>query len=277
MGTENPKIGVFDSGIGGLTVLWECLSLLHGAQYYYLGDNARAPYGNRSEEEICSFVREALGRFRDLGVDAAVLACNTATAVAVDEMRREFGFPVLGVEPAVKQAAERYKSALVLCTPRTAESGRLRRLIDRFPVCRFTVAPLEGFAAEIEHSFREGREPDLYAHLPANDAECVVLGCTHYALVSKELSVFYGVPVLDGASGTARRLLSVLGRPKGAKGSVCGDINKSLPSVRENYGGENVIFLGESSEINEKIFKQMFEKWEKISVAPNEWRKVDGK
>lgn len=253
-------VGVFDSGVGGLSVLGACVRLAPQFSYLYYGDNARAPYGSRPAGEIVCFVREALQLFRERGAAAAVLACNTATAVAVERMRREFPFPVLGVEPAVKQAAARYGSALVLCTPRTAESERLRRLIARFPACRFTVVPLEGLAAEIERSLCEGKEPDLGAHLPPDRSACVVLGCTHYALVSDKIAAFYGVPVFDGAAGTARRLLSVLGGFGEAEGSLGGYINKSSPSFLGESGGEQVFFLGESAPLNEKIYKQMFKK-----------------
>ena len=101
------RVGVFDSGIGGLTVLKACVGKLPDCLFYYYGDNARAPYGSRPRGEIVRFVAEALRRFERIGVDAAVLACNTATAVCAEQMRAAFPFPVVGVEPYLAGAIER--------------------------------------------------------------------------------------------------------------------------------------------------------------------------
>lgn len=204
------KVGIFDSGIGGLTVLRECVRSAPYAKYYYLGDNERAPYGSRSEEEILSFTREALGMFQNRGVDAAVIACNTATAVAADELRREFSFPLIGVEPAVKPAAAAGKNILVLATERTAKSARMRMLLGRFPECDFQVFPCLNLAGAIEKYFAAGEPILLSAHLPAGKFDAVVLGCTHYSFFADQIAGFYGCPVYDGNAGVAKRLSQIL-------------------------------------------------------------------
>lgn len=204
-------VGVFDSGIGGLTVLSECVRRLPDCDYLYFGDNAHAPYGSRSPEEITSLVRTALRVFDAYGADAAVLACNTATAVCARAMREEFSFPVVGTEPAVKPAAFRCAQALVLATPRTVRSERLRRLVGRFPQCSFTLFAPVGLAGAIERAEGQAGAIDLKEHLPRGKYDGVVLGCTHYIYLRKEISAFYRAPVFDGNRGTAERLAAVLG------------------------------------------------------------------
>lgn len=204
------RVGIFDSGIGGLTVLYECIRRAPQVKYYYFGDNARAPYGSRSPEEIAAFVREALIRFQKMRVDAVVLACNTATAVAARRMREEFAFPIIGMEPAVKPAGKVCRKVLVLATPRTAESVRLKSLTESFPDCVFKIFPAADLAAAIERFYSSGREFELGAHLPRGSFDGVVLGCTHYVFCRDEIARFYKAPVFDGNEGTAKRLFSLL-------------------------------------------------------------------
>lgn len=253
------RIGIFDSGVGGLSVLAACLGRLPALRYFYLGDNLRAPYGSRPPEEIAAFTEEALVRFRRLGVSAAILACNTATAVCLEEMRQKFSFPILGTEPAVLPAARERGKILLLCTPCTAGSERLRALLSRCPEAEITVHACPDLAAAIEKKLGRGGELVLREHLPSGEFDGVVLGCTHYALIGKEISDFYSAPVYDGAEGIARRLERVLsdaavdGRWKGR-----GDRNKSLPEIWKRRGAPKVIFLGKSAKYNRKIFKQTF-------------------
>ena len=206
------RVGIFDSGIGGLTVLSECVRRVPYATYFYFGDNHRAPYGSRSEEEITSFAREALLYFKRLKVDAAVIACNTATAVAADELRREFSFPVLGVEPAIKPAASVCKKVLLLATERTTESAKLKMLLGRFPDCAVKVAPCKYLAGAIEKYFTEGESFLLSAHLPQGKFDGVVLGCTHYSFFAQQISAHYSAPVFDGNEGVAKRLEGILAK-----------------------------------------------------------------
>ena len=257
------RIGIFDSGIGGLTVLSECIKGTAGVSYYYYGDNRNAPYGARGRSEITRFVKTAMEKFAEIGVSAAVLACNTATAVCAEQMRNAFSFPVIGMEPAVKPAAEICKHALVLATPRTAESERLQSLLSRFPQCHFTVFPAAKLAGAIEATLTTGAPFDLTEHLPQGRFDGVVLGCTHYIYFRREISDFYGVPVFDGNAGTANRLLSLLDR------SFCGRDDHLTPQntnvcLFQNLNGitrNNVYFVGKDGGINKKVYKseQMFQ------------------
>lgn len=258
------KVGIFDSGIGGLTVLKECVRFAPQARYFYYGDNARAPYGSRSEDEIRSFTREALRLFQRKRTDAVVIACNTATAVAVDEMRREFRFPIIGVEPAVKPAAEHCKNVLVLATERTAESARMKMLSNRFPDCSFRIFPCINLAGAIEKYFVSGERFLLSAHLPSGSYDGVVLGCTHYAFFGEQISSFYSAPVYDGSGGVAKRLVSVL------ESIGLGRSDHLLPTSNPNIcfsfsARKRVKFIGKCRKINQKVFFQTFvlEKTEK--------------
>lgn len=275
MENSGKKVGVFDSGIGGLTVLKECEKLLPQVRFYYLGDNANAPYGEKSKGEIMRLVRAAFLRFSDLEVDAAVLACNTATAVCADKLRREFSFPIVGMEPAVRPAALRCRRALVLCTPRTAESKRLTSLIKRFPQCEFTVCGCSDLAGEIERRQGELEKIRLEDHLPIGEFDGVVLGCTHYVFLKERIGKFYGVPVFDGNEGAARRLRALLGKDceKNLGDTttfsdylgICDHFPNNTNNCSENTrkmekkrGNSGVLFLGTAKNANKNAYKQMF-------------------
>lgn len=286
-------VGIFDSGIGGLTVLSACRRLLPETLFYYLGDNARAPYGSLPPETVTSYAREAMTAFAHLGVSAAVLACNTVTAVCADLLRAEYAFPILGVEPAVLPAARLYHNVLVLCTPRTAESARLRALLVRAGSlgCRATVFAAPKLALAIERAVRFGAPLDLAAHLPQGRFDAVVLGCTHYPFYAREISAFFGAPVFDGSEGTARRLVALLSGSVGegrdpSQAEVCAPDSDTLqaevgtspqnaevdgewtkPTKKNVCSGSKwgerrrngVIFLGSSASDNNFCYKRMFD------------------
>ena len=265
-------VGMFDSGIGGLTVLDACARLNLSCTFYYLGDNGHAPYGNRPSAEITTFVREALDQFAELNVDAAVLACNTATAVCADILRAEYSFPIVGMEPAVKPAAEQCERVLVLATPRTAESDRLRALIKRFPERQFTVHAAEGLAAAVEERFLHGKPLELSEYLPKGNFDGIVLGCTHYLFLKKEISDFYGVPVFDGALGTAERLRFLLMKEAEKRGEVKNpknigindhsrhdkNPNNCFSQNQNKRGNFEVFFLGNYKNPNKYLFEREF-------------------
>ena len=270
-GTEI-RVGVFDSGIGGLTILDACVRLNPDCTFFYLGDNGRAPYGSRRPEEIVSFVREALDRFAKLKVDAVVLACNTATAVCADVLRTEYSFPIVGVEPAVKPASDWCERILVLATPRTAEGERLQLLLKRFPERQFTVYAAEGLAAAVEDRFLRGKPLELSEHLPQGDFDGVVLGCTHYSFLRREISAFYDAPVFDSALGTAKRLNFILKEESQRRGEQekpkkIGILNHSQPKPNPNNcfsqnqkkkGDFRVFFLGEYEKPNKYLYECHF-------------------
>lgn len=221
---EMPCIGILDSGVGGLGVLGEALRLFSGARFYYFADREHAPYGSMGENELKKCVLSGLEMFEKRGVCAAALACNTATAVCAEEMRRRFAFPVIGTEPAVRPAVRAgCKNVLVLVTPRTRDTARFRALLAR-ERGNFTVFAPPRLASAIEAYAAGGPPPTLSDHLPAGRFDGVVLGCTHYALLGEEISRFYSAPVFDGNGGTARRLYACAGR--GAAGAFRADTGR---------------------------------------------------
>lgn len=224
-------VGVFDSGIGGLTVLAACQKRLPDTLFYYYGDNARAPYGNLPEAKIRRYVRQAFRVFVKLRVRAVVIACNTVTAVCVEELRKKYPFPIIGAEPAVFPAAKLGGECYILSTRATHESARFRDLCQRaalrYPQAKLRPIACDGLAGEIERrltsSLLDGKGADGLVDLTDGEAPCldvrawlqkgkpnvVVLGCTHYIYIRKQAESFYGCPVLDGNEGIAARLQSV--------------------------------------------------------------------
>lgn len=253
------RVGVFDSGVGGLTVLAACMRRLPSQKFFYYGDNTHAPYGSRPPEEVERYVREAMNVFLRLRVSAAVLACNTATAVCAEKLRKEFPFPILGMEPAVAPAARVCRNVLVLATPLTASSRRLHDLIARFPDCRFRVAALPDLAGAIERYFAVREPLTLSDHLPEIACDGVVLGCTHYAFLRREIGMFYHAPVFDGAQGTANHLAELLEVSKNCSNSGTDDHpqpqynpNKCFIKKYKKTTKNEVIFLGTSRKVNKQ-------------------------
>ena len=224
MGSSIVKVAFFDSGIGGLTTLRACVSkatrILKNDQkmvFYYYGDNFRAPYGNLSEEKINSYLDDAFKEFVSLGVDAVVIACNTVTAVCIDRLRKEYSFPIIGIEPAVLYAAKRLgnekKEILTLSTRATFLSKRFNclcaRVREKYTNLVLKNYPCDSLAGEIEKNLGE-KSFCLHELLPKSSPSIVVLGCTHYGFVKKDIEKFYSCPVVDGNEGVAKRLFSVL-------------------------------------------------------------------
>ena len=286
------RIGFFDSGIGGLTVLQTCLNDLKNQLLYYYGDNQHAPYGNLSKEKIQEYVGQAFETFAFLRVQAVVIACNTVTALCIDELRKKYDFSVIGAEPALFPAAKKGGEILVLCTKRTAESNRVQALKERsekqFPNSRITLHPCPDLAEVIEKSpFLCPR--DLSDYLPKRKADAVVLGCTHYIYYKKQIEEFYNCPVFDGNEGIKYQLLRSInhGRYKNEHErpldedlkqkslysdlqnayclrlddleniSEC-DIGKNACKSIKNPFNNRLLFIGSGQENNEKVYKQMF-------------------
>ena len=234
-------IGFFDSGIGGLTVLSECRKKLGGVFYYY-GDNANAPYGNLSKTEIQDRVFAAFEEFASLNVRAAVLACNTATAICAESLRQKYSFPIVGAEPAVKPAAKVGGEIFILTTRATYESDRFKTLCKkvalRYPNAFLKSFACDALAGEIEKHVTD-RAFDYTPYLPSGTPDAVVLGCTHYIYIRKNLEAFYGCNVYDGNRGIADHLSVVLEK-------------QILPKTDE------IFFLGSGEKVNRTLYERMF-------------------
>jgi glutamate racemase len=226
----NMKIGVFDSGIGGLSVLHEARKALPDEHYLYYADTAHVPYGTKPKEEIRRYIFAAVAFLRDRGCDAVVLACNTATSVAIDDLRAAFPLPIIGMEPAVKpavQASER-KRVLVFATEMTLKEPKFHNLVAKVDnegiVDYLSLQELVLFAEHLE--FGDGTVlPYLRARLAGQDLSIyghVVLGCTHFVYFRPQIQRVFpqGTVLLDGNAGTVQHLRrQVAHLPPGAAGT----------------------------------------------------------
>lgn len=238
------KIGVFDSGIGGLTVLKEIDALIGGATLYYYGDNLNAPYGGKSEEEILSLSRPAFDEFLSLGVSAAVVACNTVTAVCIKALRALYPYKIIGMEPAVLPAVRAYGGAVVLCTRATAQSQRFKSLLCRAGGVVSAYVP-QKLAGDIEAHDTDLNGVRLFNHFYPpffKKFPCAVLGCTHYVLLKNRISEYLSLPVIDGNHGTALHLVNVL---------------TTLGYKTDAKKRNEIIFLNLSKKHNKSVFESL--------------------
>lgn len=195
-------IGVFDSGVGGLTVLQELYRQLPNESILYFGDTARLPYGTRSPEEIIQFVREILCWMRDRGVKMVIMACNTSSALALDTVRSEFEFPILGVIlPGAKGAVAAGKRIGVISTPATAKSNAYRDAIAEVDAsaevwqvgCPEFVPLIEGDRIQDPYTYEVAQ--GYLAPLMAEQIDTLVYGCTHYPHLAPILRTILPVTV----------------------------------------------------------------------------------
>ncbi len=217
-------IGVFDSGVGGLTVLREIVRRSPAESTIHLGDNARAPYGVRSDEEVLAFSTECLDRLIEQDVKAIVVACNTSTAVGIVAFRRRYAIPILGViRPGATAAAlaTRDGQVGVIATPATIRShAYLRAITDEDPSVRVnehatpTLVPFVE-AGVLAGATAEAAVADALAPLfRPSDApiDTLLLGCTHYPLLRPIIAALAGpqVAIVDSATATASALADML-------------------------------------------------------------------
>lgn len=206
-------VGVFDSGVGGLTVLGCLVAELPHERFVFFGDSAHAPYGDKTPEEVLSLSQSIATSLVEEGAKALVIACNTATSVAAQTLRAAHpSIPVIGVEPALKPAtlALRHRRILVMATAATLRLGKFQRLEDRWGADSEVIeVPCVGLADLIEKG--NPASPAILELLERylgpwrGKVDSVVLGCTHYPLVRDQIREVMGdVPLYDGGEGTAR-------------------------------------------------------------------------
>ncbi len=212
---KSGAIAVVDSGVGGISVLRELITLMPSEKYIYLADSKNAPYGTKSKSEVLAIMLENTDRLISLGAKAIVVACNTATSAAVRVMREKYPeVPIVGIEPAVKPAVEAFENptVAVMATPLTLSEEKFGTLIGRFEG-RADIIPLPcaGLMEIIESGHTDGEVVDTYlrenfAHLDGKAVDAVVLGCTHYPFVKGAVQRYFGesTRIFDGGEGTAR-------------------------------------------------------------------------
>jgi glutamate racemase len=217
-----PKIGVFDSGVGGLTVLRALVDRIPEADYLYFGDTARLPYGSKSAATVAHYAVGAVRYLQDQGAELLVIACNTATALALDEIKSAAGVEVIGViEPGAEAAAaaSRKRKVVVIGTDATISSHAYRRALEARQVAvREKACPL--FVPLVEEGWVEHPVTEQVARIylseafsdDASEADVLVLGCTHYPLIKPLLRRVAPdhIAIVDSAESTAQDVVRQL-------------------------------------------------------------------
>lgn len=218
---DNRPIGVFDSGVGGLTVVKQIMKALKNESIVYFGDTARVPYGNKSKETVTKFSRQDIKFLLSKNVKAVVIACNTASSNCLEQMKEEFSVPIFGVvEPGAKEAvkATKNKKIGIIGTAATVRSGQYRRLINEQceeaevfeRACPLFVNLAEEGWTDNEIAYKTA---EIYLKdVAQKGVDCVVLGCTHYPLLKKCIGETVGedVKLVDPAKETALVLKAYL-------------------------------------------------------------------
>lgn len=217
MNIKNSPIGFFDSGVGGLSVMREAISILPNENFIYFGDSKNAPYGTKNLEEVKKLTLNAVDFLLDKNVKAVVIACNTATSAAIEEIRSKYKESIIiGIEPALKPAVKlsREGKIIIMATPMTLRERKFNLLMDKYKNESCIVSlPCAGLVEFIEQGVLEGEELEGYLNQKfkpylSDDIASVVLGCTHYPFIKKSLGNVIGnhVPLIDGGLGTSYEL-----------------------------------------------------------------------
>ena len=223
MTKRRPSIGVFDSGVGGLTVLKSLVSRIPDADYVYFGDTARLPYGSKSAETVAHYAVGAAHYLQQAGVQMLVIACNTATALALDEIRKASPVPVIGViEPGARAAVATTgtRQIGVIATEATVQSHAYSKAIAAIDpaisviekACPLFVSLAEEGWADSDVARMVAR--DYLSELKGRSIEAVVLGCTHYPILRNVIAdaVGFGVKLIDSGEATAGEVETLLDR-----------------------------------------------------------------
>lgn len=246
MNTKHDYIGLFDSGVGGISVLRHMLRLMPDERYLYMGDSANAPYGTKTKEQVRQLSFAVAEKLIDRGIKALVVACNTATSAAINDLRSAYpDLIVVGIEPALKLAADRFpKGNLgVMATPMTLREEKFDLLLHRFDSqCRVSKIPAPGLVELIEQGRGNSADAEILLRSLLKDyignIDALVLGCTHYPFAAEAISRVLGeqVALLDGGDGTARetkRRLALAGLLNDGCGEIVIENSSADPKIIE--------------------------------------------
>ena len=216
MNQKRDPVGVFDSGIGGISTLREMIRELPEERFIYYGDMAHAPYGTKTTEEVTECVRGVVNHLTKKNIKALVIACNTATGAAAAKLRSELTIPVVGMEPALKPASKARKNGcvLVLATPLTLHQEKFENLMKQYGEGAVKV-PCPGLMEIVEADDGDAALhylQELFSRFDVNQVDAVVLGCTHYVFLREMIRDLLPerIAITDGNAGTARQLRRVL-------------------------------------------------------------------
>ncbi|MBO5373073.1 MAG: glutamate racemase [Lachnospiraceae bacterium] len=208
-------IAVFDSGVGGISVLRALIAEMPNENYWYYGDSANAPYGTKTLEEVRKLTISHVDHFIESGAKAVVVACNTATSAAVRILRQKYpDVPIIGIEPALKPAvlSKKHPNVIVMATPMTLRQEKFHNLMERYMgMAHIIPLPCPGLMEYIENGNTQSEEllqfiAKLFEPFELQKLDAVVLGCTHYPFISREIQKVLGdkVMLFEGGPGTAR-------------------------------------------------------------------------
>lgn len=215
---KNLPIGVFDSGVGGISVLKTCVSILPYENFIYFADTKNSPYGNLDDQTITQLTFEAVDRLIMMGVKSVVIACNTATAAAINALRSKHNIKIIGIEPAIKPAClyTTEGKVLVMLTNAASNQPKFKALVERCGQDKIILLPLKDLAHLIENNIGNFSALKQYIHELLEpyknlDIKAIVLGCTHYLFVKDIISEFFdGIKIFDGNIGVAQNLKNTL-------------------------------------------------------------------
>jgi len=259
------KIGFFDSGVGGITVLHRALQMLPYEDYIYYADTLNVPYGSKPKDEVKKCIFNAVEFIIQQQVKAIVIACNTATSVAIEDLRAKYSIPIIGMEPAVKPAVEKNTNAnkriLVTATALTLKEEKLQHLITKVDsentVDLLSLPKLVEFAERFEFAERVVL-PYLKEQLSQYDLsqyETIVLGCTHFSFYKEMFRKLLPshTNIIDGNTGTIKNLKRTLEK------------TNSL-----NEGNSNIIFYHSGCKVQDKAtldrYNELFKRLDEINI-----------
>ena len=241
MACSEDAIAVFDSGVGGISVLRELIKLMPQENYLYFGDSANAPYGDKSTKAVRSLCLQAAEMLLHRNTKALVIACNTATAAAIHLLRQQYpNTIIIGIEPALKLATDHFPCGRIgiMATQVTLREEKLAHQMERFPQAEILRIPAPGLVEQIESGRIHTPETEtLLANILSpyrGNLDALVLGCTHYPFVKDIIAKILGpeVLLLDGGEGTARqtqRCLTAAGLIHDGPGSITIENSLSTP------------------------------------------------
>lgn len=212
-------IGIFDSGIGGLGILAEAIKLMPNESFVYYGDFANAPYGDKPIEEIRKLALNVIEKLDKIGIKSLVVACNTATSAAILNIRTKYDFPIIGTEPALKPAMmySGKGKVLVMATDATLMLDKYKNLMEKFGTKDKVIGlPCIGLSTLIDEYDSGSKEINSYLNkifkeINPKAIESVVLGCTHYGLITQDIKEFFPNSIIyDTNKGVSKRLMQLL-------------------------------------------------------------------
>ena len=253
MSNKNKAIGVFDSGLGGVSVLKELVQAMPNEKFLYYGDSANAPYGIKTKEEITERCIDIIEFFLSKGVKAIVIACNTATSAAANILREKYShLPIIGMEPALKVAADGKvdNTIVVMATPLTLKETKFNDLMARYSDDNTVIKmPCPELVNIVENDLLDDEEvvetqlKAYYKNLDMSKINSVVLGCTHFVFYREYMKKIlnHNINIVDGNLGTTNHLKETLR----AKGELRDESEEGSITIYNSSNDERFITLSE--------------------------------